>query len=187
MAALSAPAGTPRTLVAEPLSAEAFAGYGDVIERRDDRRGHAINDGTAWRLHDLARVDAAARGGHVGISLVRAEARPLPFRLQCLERHVRGSQAFVPLDASRWLVVVARRRREPCADDVRAFVASAGQGVNYARGTWHHPLLAIDRAAEFVVVDRIADDGEEDCEVRDLGALDVWISAAPPSGRSIGS
>jgi ureidoglycolate lyase len=60
-------------------------------------------------------------------------------------------------------------------DDLRAFIASGRQGVNYARGTWHHPLLVIDRAAEFLVLDRIPDDGGEDCEVLDLSAQDIWL------------
>jgi len=172
-----APAGGRRVVAVEPLTREAFRAYGDVVDRDfDDRFGHAINEGTAWRRHDLARIDAAA-GGHVAISIVRAEPRPLPFRLQCLERHVLGNQAFVPLDGARWLVVVATRNDEPDLATLRAFVASARQGVSYARGTWHHPLLAIERAADFVVVDRVSDEGSDDCEVRDLGALDLWIVA----------
>jgi ureidoglycolate lyase len=179
MAAVSAHANARRVLIAERLTAEAFRGYGDVIERGGDDRadgaGRAINGGTAWRRNDLGRIDAA-RGGHAAISIVRAEPRSLPFRLQCLERHVRGSQAFVPLDASNWLVVVCGGRTSPRTDALRAFVASPGQGVNYARGTWHHPLIVIERTSEFVVVDRVADDGLEDCEVRDLGRLELLVT-----------
>jgi len=171
--------GSPRTLIAEPLSAAAFAAYGDVIERGHYPGGRTINSGTARRLDDLAHIEGATPGAHMGISLICAEPRALPFRLQCLERHVRGSQAFVPLDAGRWVVVVGRNGPAFRVEDVRAFVASAGQGINYARGTWHHPLLAIDRAAEFVVVDRIADDGCEDCETSDVLALDLWVDVDP--------
>jgi ureidoglycolate lyase len=164
-------------LVAEPLTPAAFSAYGDVIEPGDDRvrdAGHAINGGTAWRRHDLARVEAA-RGGHAAISIVRAQPRPLPLRLQCLERHVRGTQAFVPLAAGRWLVVVCEGGARPRVDGLRAFVATGGQGVNYARGTWHHPLIAIEQPTRFVVVDRIADDDVEDCDVFDLHPLDVQV------------
>jgi ureidoglycolate lyase len=172
---MSAPAAARRTVLAEPLEAAAFRAYGDVIERRSAEPALAINAGTARRFHDLARIDAVARGGHLAISLVRASARPVPFRLECMERHSRGSQAFVPLDTSRWFVIVAPRGRAPRPDQLRAFVASADQVVNYARGTWHHPLLAIDRQAEFLVVDRVADDGQEDCDVCSLAAYDLWI------------
>lgn len=184
MAGVSVPGG--RTLLAEPLEAEAFKAYGEVIDRRSTGPAHAINGGTARRWDDLARVDASTRGGHVSISLVRADPRPLPFRLECMERHVRASQAFVPLDVARWIVVVAPRGRAPRADQLRVFVASGLQGVNYARGTWHHPLIALDRPAEFLVVDRIAGDDREDCEVLALGGEALWVRArafaraAPP-------
>jgi ureidoglycolate lyase len=179
MAGVSTPVGGDRTLVAEPLDAKAFEPYGEVIDRRRTRPAHAINGGTAQRLDDLARVDASLRGGHVAIGLVRASPRPLPFRLECMERHVQGSQAFVPLDAARWLVIVAPRGRAPRADRLRAFVASGWQGVNYARGTWHHPLIALDREAEFLVVDRMADDGREDCELRGCGRETLWVRTLP--------
>jgi len=167
--------GGGRTLVAEPLDAEAFKAYGEVIDRRGTRPSHAINGGTAQRVDDLARVDTSMRGGHVGISLVRASPRSLPFRIEFMERHVRGSQAFVPLDAQRWIVVVAPRGRAPRPQQLRAFVASGTQGVNYARGTWHHPLIALDREAEFLIVDRVAEDGREDCEVCELGEEALWV------------
>lgn len=163
-------------LIAVPLEAAAFRGFGDVIDRRGaSSTTYPINDGSALRMHDLARIDASARGGHAGISIVRATPRPLPFRLECMERHRRGSQAFIPLTAARWVIVVAPPGRAPRADQLRAFVASAEQGVNYSRATWHHPLLAIDREAEFLVVDRISDDGEEDCDVCDLRGLGPWV------------
>jgi len=180
VAALSVNVAARRMLVAEPLTAAAFSVYGDVIDPGDDRfhgAGHAINGGTAWRRHDLARVEAA-RGGHAAISIVRAQPRPLPLRLQCLERHARGSQAFIPLAAARWLVVVCEGRSRPRLDGLRAFVATRGEGVNYARGTWHHPLLAIEQPTQFAVIDRIADDGVEDCAICDLGPLELWISVA---------
>jgi len=170
-----------RSLPVEPLDAGAFRPFGDVIDFDGAHPTHSINGGTAQRASDLARVEAMA-GGHVAISLVRARPRRLPFRLECLERHVCGSQAFVPLGASRWLVVVAGGGADPQPQHLRAFVASARQGVNYARGIWHHPLLAVDRSAQFLVVDRVADDGREDCEVVDLGPHDLWID--PPSERS---
>ncbi len=179
VAALTAmPNSGKRVLALEPLTSAAFRGYGQVIDRDVDAgAGHAINDGTAWRRSGLARVDAAA-GGHPAISLVQAERRRLPFRLECLERHVLGSQAFVPLEGGRWIVVVAAGGGEPELEGLRAFLATPRQGVGYLRGTWHHPLIAIDRAAEFVVVDRIDDDdAQEDCELRSLATLDLWIDA----------
>ena len=137
-------------LPVEALTRAAFAPYGEVIEA-DAAGAIAINAGSAQRFHALAAVDTAHAGGHAVISVVRAQPRTLPFTVQILERHPLGTQAFVPLDpALRYLVVVAS------AIDAapRAFLATHGQGVNYSRGTWHHPLLALDRVSDFLVVDR---------------------------------
>ena len=170
-----APAVARRILRVAPLEAATFAPYGEVIDRSSREPTLAINAGTADRLNDLARVDASARGGHVGLSIFRARPRPLPFRLQCMERHLHTSQAFVPLAGAAWIVIVAPRGQAPQPGALRAFMASATQGVNYARGTWHHPLIALGREAEFLVVDRVAEDGTEDCEVHDLAAADLWL------------
>jgi ureidoglycolate lyase len=71
-----------------------------------------------------------------------------------VERHPLSSQAFVPLSRLPFLVVVARPGDVPRADDLRAFVTNGRQGVNYARGTWHHPLIAFDESGDFLVIDR---------------------------------
>jgi len=105
-----------RTLVPAPLGAADFRPFGQVIDRNDARAARRINDGTAWRVDDLARIDVEPAGAHAALSLVRAMPRALPFRLQCLERHRLGTQAFVPLDAARWMVVVAAGEAEPDLD-----------------------------------------------------------------------
>jgi ureidoglycolate lyase len=137
----------------EPLDAAAFAPFGDVIAASNARRRYPINDGTTERFHDLAHIDVLD-GGRAVLSVFRAEPRTFPIRIAMLERHPLGSQAFVPLDpALRYLVVVAT-----AADATpRAFLACNGQGVNYAPGTWHHPLLALDRESDFLVIDREGD------------------------------
>lgn len=175
MAGLIATADGRRALRPIPLDAAAFAPFGEVIDRGELRAARPINGGTAVRIDDLARIHASLHDAHVGIGLVRATPRALPFALQCVERHLEGTQAFIPLEASRWIIVVGAAGQPPAADELRAFIASGRQGVNYARGTWHHPLLVIDRAAEFLVVDRIPEDGGEDCEILDLAAEDIWL------------
>jgi ureidoglycolate lyase len=171
----------PRELVVRPIDAEAFRPFGDVMDRRAAfAHAQAINDGTALRLDDLMRVEASPRGGHVGVSLVRASPRPLPFKLQCLERHRLGTQAFVPLSSpARWLVIVAPGGHRPDISRLRAFSVSGEQGVSYARGTWHHPLVALDAETQFLVVDRIADSGLQDCEVWDIGELEIGLPLMP--------
>lgn len=150
-----------RRLVAEPLTREAFAPFGDVIECSDAVRHFPINAGNTERYHDLARVDASG-SGRAGVSIFRGEPRALPFEATMMERHRLGSQAFVPLSGRPYLVLVAPPGPRPRASELRLFVASAEQGVNYARDVWHHPLLALDGVSDFLIVDRIGP--EPDCE-----------------------
>ena len=96
------------------------------------------------------------------ISIFRGEPRALPFEATMMERHRLGSQAFVPLSGRPYLVLVAPPGPRPRADQLRLFVAAAGQGVNYARDVWHHPLLALEAESDFLIVDRIGP--EPDCE-----------------------
>lgn len=141
-----------RTLHPEPLTAAAFAPFGDVIELAGARQ-MPINAGTTIRFHDLAQVDVLAEGGRTLINLFRAQPRDEPVRLSLMERHPLGSQAFLPLADTPYLVVVAEDDHgRPGA--LRAFVSSGWQGVNYARNVWHHPLLALGAVRDFIVVDR---------------------------------
>jgi len=142
-----------RTIVAEALTPEAFAPFGDVIEARDAVRHFAINGGNTERYHDLAAVDAGP-GGRVIVSIFRGQPRTLPFAVEMMERHPLGSQAFVPLSGRPYLVVVAPAGDAPGGGDLRVFLARGDQGVNYARGIWHHPLLALDAMSDFLVIDR---------------------------------
>lgn len=162
---------TRHALRPEPLTATAFAPFGQVIEARGSHR--VINDGYAERYHDLAPLDTAADGGRTLVNIFRARPRALPFKLSLVERHRLGSQLFMPLSRQRFLVVVAVAGPAPQTDDLRCFAASEGQGVNLARGTWHHPLLALGVGGDYLVIDRGSD--VDDCEVHSLDQAEVWI------------
>ncbi len=136
-----------------PLTREAFAPFGEVIETAG-AQSYPINEGTTTRFHDLARVDVTAEGGQPLISIFRGTARPRPIRLSLMERHPLGTQAFYPLEPHPWLVVVAAGDDPLDADALHCFAASGHQGVNYARGVWHHPLLVLEPLQDFFIVDR---------------------------------
>lgn len=140
-------------LRAEPLTRAAFAPFGDVIEA-DGARHFEINDGSTTRFHDLARVDVEAESGHALVNIFRARPLPMPLAVAMVEKHPLGSQAFIPLGAAPFLVVVAPPGEAVAPAALRAFLAAAGQGVNYARGVWHHPVIALGRETDFLVIDR---------------------------------
>jgi ureidoglycolate lyase len=168
-------------LAVQALTASAFRPYGDVIEASQAAHGLRINDGTAERFDDLAHLDLGAEGGRPLLSLFRARARALPLHVRVVERHRLGSQAFMPLDREPFLVIVAAAAvgTTPQRQDLQCFLAQPGQGVNFARGTWHHPLVALT-GGDFLVIDRGAADGAVDCEELDIAAWGVWVQAAAP-------
>lgn len=143
----------PLTLTPQPLTQDAFAKFGDVIEL-PSANVIPINNGFTDRHHDLANVDVANDGGHALISIFRCQPRPIPLRLDLMERHPLGSQSFYPLQNRPWLVVVADGEDPTDIRNLRAFSATGTQGVNYARNTWHHPLLVLEPDSDFFVVDR---------------------------------
>ncbi|MEH6691554.1 MAG: ureidoglycolate lyase [Pseudorhizobium pelagicum] len=140
----------PQPLVVRPLSRDAFASFGDVIEA-DPATMRFINGGTTGRFHRLSVAEAQGEG--VIISLFRGQPRRFPYEIGMMERHPFGSQSFSPLSGRPFLVAVSEdvggRPGEP-----QVFLASGSQGVNYRRNVWHHPLMVLDTVSDFLVVDR---------------------------------
>lgn len=141
----------------EAITAEAFAPFGTLVHAGSARQVSAMNGGTATRWFDLLPLDVAAHDGRVQLSRCSAEGRALPLRIEMLERHPLGSQAFIPCQPHPYLVVVARDPGAP----LHAFRVDGGIGVHYHRGCWHHPLLALQRT-EFWILDRAGPGGNVD-------------------------
>lgn len=174
---------TPARLVIEPLTKGAFAAFGTVIET-DGARQIGINQGTTTRFDAMADIDVAAAGGAPILSLFRGTRRPDPIEIRLLERHPLGSQAFYPLSDDDWLVVVAPSTGDGAAPDfasLRCFRARGTQGVSYAPGTWHHPLLVLKPQQDFLVVDRRAPPDEAAGQNLD----EVWFTGDSPESSAV--
>ena len=152
---------TPLLLTPQPLTAAAFAPFGEVIAIDSAARHFPINGGTTERYHDLAQLQPGPEGRLI-VSIFRGQPRALPATLTLMERHPLGSQAFVPLSGRPYLIVVARPGTAPRAEDLHCFAARADQGINYAPGVWHHPLLALQAPSDFLVIDRAGPGGNCD-------------------------
>lgn len=137
-------------LAIQPLTPAAFAPFGTVIETT--KEPIVINAGFARRFNDLCAVDVAPEGGETNVSIFIARARSLPLEITMMERHPLGSQAFIPLQDAPWMAVVCTDPDDPAS--FRAFAATGTQGVNYARNTWHFPLITFGEGDRFAVVDR---------------------------------
>jgi ureidoglycolate lyase len=155
----------PQKLAVRPLTREGFTRFGDVIEV-EGSRSFAINDGSAMRFNDLAQIDVAQQGGRAALSVFRGQPVRFPLQLSEVERHPLGSQAFMPMGVTPFLIVVAAGGADGRPGEPFAFLSNGLQGVNYARGVWHHPLLTLGGVSDFLVVDR-AGPGEN-CDVAAL-------------------
>ncbi len=142
-----------RVLKTQPLTMDAFAPFGDVLDCAGTP-DKIINQGLCERYHDQARMEFYA--GRPGISLFKAELRKLPLTLTMVERHPDGSQAFLPMSMDPFLVITAPDDDGAPATP-QAFLTQPGQGVNYLRGTWHGVLTPLSGPGLFAVVDRIGE------------------------------
>ena len=157
---------------AVPLTAAAFTPFGQVIER-------PVDFGRVYFSDALANGRAVAKA-----SLTLSKARPLEaaaLTAAKMEGHEFSSQSFVPIDVSRYLVIVAPHAAGGGPDGARlhAFVARGYQGVTYGMNIWHHPLCVLDRPGQFAVFMWL-DGGRGDEEIVDLPAP-VLVSFPTPA------
>jgi len=143
-----------RVVIPRPLTREAFAPFGQVLDVGDWPNHYPINAGACERYHDLATAEAAGTDARVIMSIFRGKPYAFPLTLAMMERHPYGSQAFMPLSPRRFIVVVAHDA-DGAPGEPQAFVTAPGQGVNYPRNLWHAVLTPIGEPQDFLVVDRV--------------------------------
>lgn len=150
-----------RQVVAEPLTAEAFAPFGQVLTLPD----------APGRVDYSSYLENRRPGARVCFRTSMADAAALPLTARVMERHALSSQSFLPIDVARYLVLAAPAAGPDAPDTaaLRAFIAGPRQGINYRAGTWHHPMTALDRPAVFATVMWV-DGGPQDEEFVDLPA-----------------
>jgi ureidoglycolate lyase len=130
-------------LIAEPLTAEAFAPFGEVLTA-PDAPGRVYIDAALANRRDHAKAS---------LSFTHKMPNALPLASTTMERHLHSSQSFVPMEAGRWLAIVAPHGADGKPDMARAkaFLARPDQGVTYGADVWHHPFTVIDRPARFAI------------------------------------
>jgi ureidoglycolate lyase len=165
---------SPRLIVPRPLTTESYAPYGRVIMASPrGEPGAPANLGTALRFDDVVGVHNG-RPASAALKVKVFRSRPVPFErraLALLEKHPQSTQLFVPMNASRYIALVALGGEQPDLSTLAAFVAEGPQGISYAPGVWHHPMLTLDRETDFVVF--IHEDGtDDDCVVVDRAGAD---------------
>lgn len=172
---------SPRTLAVRPLTKEAFAPYGEIIcASPRGEPGKPVNMGLARRYdHVAVAKNLRPRDAGLNLAVFRCQPQPtFPVRVSVLEKHPCSSQAFFPMNASRYLVVAALGKDEPDLSTIAAFIADGRQGIVYAPGVWHFPLVTLDRETDFGCI-VFEDGGDEDCIVRTYAEAEQVELAMP--------
>ncbi|MSO69914.1 MAG: ureidoglycolate hydrolase [Alphaproteobacteria bacterium] len=144
-------AGTPRVVAVRPIDAQHFAPFGQVLE--------VPANGTRQDYAGL--LSSTEPGLKPNLAVIRAEPRNMPLELKAMERHPSSSQAFMPLSATRYLVLVCPSTKDdkPDLDRLEAFECNGNQAINYNRGTWHHGMTALGAPGTFAMF--MWDEGSE--------------------------
>ena len=136
----------------KPITKENFSKFGDMITT-ENIKSIEINNGYAKRFDDIAKLDTSNENGETTISIFSALKRSFPMKIDMMEKHPLGSQAFIPMKETTFLTLVAPAGEKPDLEQIESFIVPIGKGVNYKAGVWHFPLISTEDM-DFIVVDR---------------------------------
>ena len=129
-----------------------FSEYGDLISP-DNINPIDINAGYAKRFDNLANINTSKDSGKTIVSIFSAIKRTFPMKIDMMEKHPLGSQAFIPMQETTFLCFVAPSGEAPEINKIRAFIIPPKMGINYKPGIWHFPLISTEDT-DFLVIDR---------------------------------
>ena len=132
-----------------------FSAYGDLISSYDIKPMD-INAGYAKRFDNLANINTSQNEGKTIVSIFSALKRTFPMKIDMMEKHPLGSQAFIPMKQTTFLAFVAPLGDKPEIKKIESFIVLPGMGINYKPGIWHFPLISTENM-NFLVMDRKGD------------------------------
>ena len=135
-----------------PITKDNFSQFGDMIST-SEIKPIEINNGYAKRYDSIANLNTSKDNGETTISIFSALKRNFPMKIDMMEKHPLGSQAFIPMKETTFLAFVAPNGDKPDLNKIEAFIIPPGIGINYKPGTWHFPLISTEDM-NFLVVDR---------------------------------
>ena len=134
------------------ITKENFTKFGDVISTQNIK-SIDINNGYAKRFDNLANINISKNNGTAIVSIFSALKRSFPMKIDMMEKHPLGSQAFIPMKETNFIAFVAPPSNKPEISQIESFIISQGIGINYKPGIWHFPLISTENM-NFLVVDR---------------------------------
>ena len=134
------------------ITKENFAKFGDVISIQNIKPMD-INNGYAKRFDNLADINTSNNNATASMSIFSALKRSFPMKIDMMEKHPLGSQAFIPMKETNFISFVSPSGDKPNISKIESFVVSPGIGINYKPNIWHFPLISTENM-NFLVVDR---------------------------------
>ena len=134
------------------ITSKNFKKFGDLISTKKIKPIN-INNGYAKRFNNLCKINTSLKKGNTIMSIFSAKKRKFPMKIKMMEKHPLGSQAFVPMSATKFLVFVAPKGDKPDINKIQSFLVPKQTGVNYKAGIWHFPLISM-KNMNFLIVDR---------------------------------
>tara|TARA_B100001758_G_C17870513_1_gene333600 strand:- start:3 stop:500 length:498 start_codon:yes stop_codon:yes gene_type:complete len=129
-----------------------FKKFGDLISTKKIKPIN-INNGYAKRFDSLCKINTSLKKGSTIVSIFSAKKRGFPMKIDMMEKHPLGSQAFIPMDKTDFLVLVAPKGKKPNTKKIKSFIVPKQTGINYKPGIWHFPLIS-KKNMNFLVIDR---------------------------------
>ena len=129
-----------------------FKKFGEIISTRKIKPIN-INNGYAKRFDNLCKINTSLKKGNTIMSIFSARKRKFPMNIKMMEKHPLGSQAFIPMKETKFLVFVAPKGKKPNVKKIESFIIPKQTGINYKPGIWHFPLISI-KNMNFLVIDR---------------------------------
>ena len=141
-----------KIIIPKKITKQNFSSYGDIIST-EDTTPIDINAGYAKRYDDLANINTSKDNGVSIVSIFSAIKRTFPMKIDMMEKHPLGSQAFIPMKETTFLCFVAPPGEIPEISKIESFIIPPRTGINYRPGVWHFPLISTENT-DFIVIDR---------------------------------
>tara|TARA_B100001971_G_scaffold169151_1_gene160870 strand:- start:142 stop:639 length:498 start_codon:yes stop_codon:yes gene_type:complete len=129
-----------------------FKKFGEVISTKKIKPIN-INNGYAKRFDSLCKINTSLKKGNTIMSIFSSRKRRFPMNIKMMEKHPLGSQAFIPMKETKFLVFVAPKGKKPNVKKIKSFIIPRQTGINYKPGIWHFPLIST-KNMNFLVIDR---------------------------------
>ena len=141
-----------KVIKAKKITKKKFSKFGQLIDT-SKKNPININDGYAKRFDNLGNINTSKLKGSSIVSIFSAKKRLFPMYIKMMEKHPLGSQAFIPMNDTSFLIFVAPKGKKPNINKIESFIVPKQTGINYRPGIWHFPLISL-KNMNFLVIDR---------------------------------